>query len=71
MALEVWRVSALRNGETDRLMLALFTEILSQPLAKTAGMRSHDAVYRGIIVGSPVKERLSDTLLVDLLGSML
>jgi hypothetical protein len=67
----VWRVSTFGNGQADRLLLALFSEVLSQALTKTAGMRPNDTVDRRIVVWSTVKERLTDTLLVDLLGSML
>src|ERR1700722_19056322 len=66
MGLKEGRVAPLRNCQGGRFLGALFVEILFKPLTKAAGVRTHDTVDRRVIVASSFKERLSDTLLVNI-----
>src|ERR1700677_889640 len=66
---EDWHVATLRNEQTNWLLRALFAEVLVEALSQAAGMRTHNPVGRGIIVGRTVEECLANIQFIDLVGA--
>src|SRR5689334_15753389 len=66
---EYRNVTPLRNENSQIFMAALLIEVLLQPLAQQARVRTDDAVIVRIVIGWPLEYLYSHLLFRDLIGT--